>query len=132
VKKVEGDFYYDESFLLPSRQIDQTREPWASYNTGLSALSVDFNQSKVQWYPLPDSSSHVVVPIPTLPNQKFDLGSEHSTSETSFSYYQLNEEDIWVLSSNLVQGGKARLPVKTPALFAAHLFSKFSQLNGIS
>lgn len=131
IKQIEGSFYYDESYLIPSRQIDETREPWASYNTGLSALSIDFNQSKVYWYPIQDRSSYAVVPIPQIPNQRFDLGDEFSPSDTSFNYYQSKEEDVWILSSSLVQGGKARLPVKSPAQFVAHLFVKFSNLNGI-
>src|SRR5262249_820567 len=64
VRRITGKFHYDESSLVPTTTIEDAREPWASYNTGVSALSTEFNTFRVEWGPKKIGSIHQLVSIP--------------------------------------------------------------------
>ena len=51
VSGVSGKFFYDQSLLKTTAQIDARQPENARYNPGLSALSLDFNHTLLNWRP---------------------------------------------------------------------------------
>ena len=47
IKKVQGNFYFDDSHLYSSHQISSIGMGDQTYNPGISALSVDFNRMTI-------------------------------------------------------------------------------------
>lgn len=127
IQEVSGQFYFDESFFPSAETIEVARESWAPFNSGVSALSLDFNQMSVVWKPTALKEEQEVYSIPNLPFVQFALSSQILPSETQFIY----QDDRWLLSPHLVRGGKDRLPIKKPGLSTAYLFSHLAQLEGV-
>ncbi|MGH7962960.1 MAG: D-alanyl-D-alanine carboxypeptidase, partial [Candidatus Binatia bacterium] len=57
IVRVSGSFIFDDSFLARSPQIDARQPLAASYNPGLSALSVNYNRILLRWQREPGARS---------------------------------------------------------------------------
>lgn len=132
IHKIKGQFYYDENELLPSESIELERETWAPFNSGLSALSVSYNQMNVFWSPLPtDPKQRDTYFVPNVPLAKVSLNKEPIPEETKFIYKSEGNQDVWYLSANASNTGKERLPVKRAGLWTAMVFAEFCKMKGI-
>src|SRR6266545_2856827 len=49
ITRIVGSFSFDEGFLLPTHEINARQPVAASYNPGLSALSVNYNRIQLRW-----------------------------------------------------------------------------------
>jgi D-alanyl-D-alanine carboxypeptidase/D-alanyl-D-alanine-endopeptidase (penicillin-binding protein 4) len=132
IRKITGNLFYDESHFAPQATIEEGREPWASFNSGMSALSLDFNQFKVHWKSGSDPSVSYVYTIPEFSFLRLALGDHPNGSETSWNYRKNEENEEWFLSPDTSPTGQARLPLKNPALATASVLVSLCQIRGIS
>ena len=135
IRRVEGHFYYDESFFKSSEVVEEGREYWAPYNSGVSALSIDFNQFNVRWQAATSPSDALgkqfIYSVPELPFVEFSVLAHPLTNETHFLYDSTADKDRWLLSENQTQGGRQNLPIRRAALAAASLLVSICQMSKI-
>ncbi|MFC1670575.1 D-alanyl-D-alanine carboxypeptidase/D-alanyl-D-alanine-endopeptidase [Spirochaetota bacterium] len=143
IKKVLGNFYYDESALYSSNKIDDIMNADASYNPGLSALSLDFNVIYARWKPLEKKKIEKkmknkikeIFLIPSLPINRVAVSNVEFEEKRKFKFSNFKGREKWHLSARIAKKakeGKKRLPVKNPALYTATVFAKLCRLKGAS
>lgn len=132
INQVDGNFYYDESEVIPQSMIREVGDSSAPYNPGLGAISVDFNQWVVQWHPNQKSQATLDVTVtPDFPLIHVSLANDKNSSQQAFVFEKNETTDKWLISPSLTSAGQQRLPVRHPSLLAAMLFSKLCKMNGI-
>lgn len=125
-----GGFYYDTSLLATPDRIDTVQEDDASYNPGISALSVDFNRYIFSWTPA--KSIRGVSEVTTTPNLP--------STDIHRSLQQLGW-NVDVLPSKPWEGiriqsppqpsGSVWLPVRDAGYHTALLFQKLCSNKGV-
>lgn len=127
IRQILGRFYYDESEFQKIHCIQKGREPWAPYNCGISALSLDFNQKRVKWKET--TRFHF---IPEFGVSKLQRLAHLLPKETSVIFSGDDNQEVWHLSAGEPSSGERRLPIKDPGRNVAELFSKLCNLYKIT
>jgi len=128
IKKLQGNFYFDDSHLYSSHQISSIGMGDQTYNPGISALSVDFNRMTIikknnNFYP----SSH------PIPNIKINPISNNFQEGKKFNYKLNNNNfEIWEYSQKKLYKRKEEIPIKNPSLITASLFKLFCDQDQIT
>jgi len=127
VRELRGKFYFDESHSIPSTCIQSPREPWANYNCGISALSLDFNQARLKWDRKTEQEEYYFIPD-SLTDKVIRLENELPL-ETNILYQP--KDNLWLLSAAEPAMGEKKVPIKKPAEYTANFFRKICGLYGI-
>jgi len=136
--KQAARLYYDDSLMVSLPKIDSRQPIAAAYNSGLSALDVDFNRIEVEWSAGPDGARKFLALCPAdelvLPAGwiSFSAATESVSAETPFIYVGEKGLDRWLYSPHLALQGTGFLPVKSTSLHAALLFRTLAQAGGLS
>ena len=128
VKKVEKKFIYNDSYLYKANCIDDSGLLDEIYNTGLSALSVDFNQlflvrndtNSLDFYKIPNLSSVSLV----VTEQRFPPGM-------NFISKQVEDVVEWKISTRQKYSLLEKLPLKSPGKNSGELFRLLAEQYGI-
>jgi serine-type D-Ala-D-Ala carboxypeptidase/endopeptidase (penicillin-binding protein 4) len=138
VSHVAGNFYFDESFLTPAAQIEAKQAVIASYNPGLSALSVNYNRIQLHWQqrrgaPAFSSSAFSHAKGGTVPLLAITTGMLPGEFDRQVKFlHEEAEVDRWLLSPILPREGWVELPVKSnPGRVTALLFQTLCRNTGI-
>ncbi|MCP4137022.1 MAG: hypothetical protein GY754_39000 [bacterium] len=152
VHKIDGRFFYDESGLLTVKMIDDDMDEDVSYNSGLSALSLDYNTIFAHWEPnkkylkgkikkkilkkdgKKGDKNLVKMDIfltPDLPINKIAQSGKELKENIKFAYKSQGGLDSWQLSPEIDKKGRGRLPVKDAGLYTALMFAKICRMNDI-
>ncbi|HPN12577.1 MAG TPA: D-alanyl-D-alanine carboxypeptidase/D-alanyl-D-alanine-endopeptidase [Spirochaetota bacterium] len=131
ISSVSGRFVYDESDLASTTSINGSMEPDMPYNSGLSALSLDYNSVIADWKPDRDMNAMTFRLTPSLPVNRAGLSREKLGDNITFSYRNNGGIESWFLSPEEKRGGTDRLPVKNPALYTASTFASMCAMRGI-
>jgi len=139
IREVSGRFLYDESFLPTITRISPVRPDHAAHNTGVGALSVNFNRFRVTWV---RSGKQAVLQTTTMSITDrlkveigtigFALGRRQRRSPGPFIYTELGGRDHWIVSPYLRRRGHAWLPVRKVGPTSAEVFRKLGEENGLS
>ncbi|MDH3234678.1 MAG: D-alanyl-D-alanine carboxypeptidase, partial [Alphaproteobacteria bacterium] len=139
VSRVAGRFIYDESLLPAIAQISPLKPDHAPHNTGVGALSVNFNRFRVTWVRAGKQAvlqttalsltNRLKIEIGTI---GFALGRRGRRPEGPFVYAELGGRDHWIVSPYLRRKGHAWLPVRKAGLTAAAVFRRLGEENGIA
>ncbi len=132
ITSVRGRFFYDESGLISSSSIDPDMEPDVSFNSGVSALSLEYNSIMAEWKRDKKSNAMEIFLTPTLPMNRTGISKEKLRENIKFTYRNLGGAESWLLSPDETRNGSERLPVKKPALYTAHVFAKLCGMRGIT
>ncbi len=132
ITAVTGHLYYDESALSSSSSIDPDMEPDVSFNSGVSALSLDYNTIMAEWKRDRKSNAMEIYLTPSLPMNRTGISREKLRENIKFTYQDLGGSESWLLSPDENRDGNERLPVKKPALYTAQMFAKLCAMRGIS
>ena len=132
ITEITGNFYYDESELFHSSQIDSAMDDDAVYNPGLSALSLDYNILFAQWKKDTKNKTMKVRLIPELPINNAGISNNSPGEDIKFSYRNRKGKETWLLSPEVDRRGRTRLPVHNPGLYTAHMFKKIAGIYGIT
>jgi len=131
ITSVTGRLYYDESALKSSASIDPGMEPDVSFNSGVSALSLEYNSIVAEWKRDKKSNAMEVYLTPTLPMNRTGISKEKLGENIKFTYRNLGGSETWLLSPDETRDGSERLPVKNPALYTAQMLAKLCAMRGI-
>ena len=139
VKRVSGEFVFDESFLPTTPAIDSAQPLAVSYNPGLSALSVNYNRIVMRWRHKPNAPAFTATILSpadggTVPVKDITVGSLSVPLDRRIKFVPDGATlDRWLLSPTLPPRGEIDLPVKKdPGRLTALLFRTMCQQRGIT
>lgn len=159
IRSVQGGFHYDESALPAYSRIDLLQPDAASYNPGISALSLNFNRVELQWrrekgdsftalihalsdgiavpldsFAFGEASAHLPGGAPFMRGSTV-LGLAGSTMSAGSippgAGTSDAEEADWVFAPTLPDKGYAWLPVQDAGLTAARVFRGIAETAGV-
>jgi serine-type D-Ala-D-Ala carboxypeptidase/endopeptidase (penicillin-binding protein 4) len=134
IKKVEGKFLYDATALIDVPEINSLQPEAAGYNTGVSALSVNFNRVRVSRQKDGANRSAAAAAVSenlTLPLDA--IGVAFAAENLPGPYVRVGppSEDRWLLSPNLTAQGEDWLPVANPSRITAEVFRAVAAAEGV-
>ncbi|MAF94510.1 MAG: D-alanyl-D-alanine carboxypeptidase/D-alanyl-D-alanine-endopeptidase, partial [Rhodospirillaceae bacterium] len=137
VSGVSGKFFYDQSLLRTFAEIEARQPENARYNPGLSALSLDFNQTLLNWRPTlePGGEKGVVraYQTPTLGDARPGLSAaDPGRGRNVVPGVAPGDEIRWLLSPSAPVEGAEFLPVKRPGLRTARVFRRLARMLGVT
>jgi D-alanyl-D-alanine carboxypeptidase/D-alanyl-D-alanine-endopeptidase (penicillin-binding protein 4) len=130
-------FFYDDSLMVSLPEITARQPVAVAYNTGLSALDVDFNRVEVDWQLKPDGrfafralciADGMILPADWI---TFEPASPEVWADTPFLYAGDSRLDRWQYARTLADHGSTFLPVKATAAHAALLFRALAKAGGV-
>lgn len=130
LKEVRGRFFFDESALAPSTNVDAAQPVWASYNVPLSALSLDFNRVDLHWLRKPPSGIELSLtpslgsPQPLASRRPLTDGKPFTATNDGTGW----RADIAQLTGDI---GREAVAVRNPALRTAAVFRALANGLGI-
>lgn len=131
VVAIRGKFWYDESALFQAPELDEGFESDGTWNSGISALSTEFNRLAIHWRP---STTHGIVEAfltPNLPSVRLGLADEPPPGISTFAYEPSEDETVWHFSPKAASSGTRYLPVRDAGRHTAGLFAKLARMSGI-
>lgn len=134
IRKVEGPFLYDASALIEIPQINTLQPEAVGYNTGISALSLNFNRVRLFWKNDGANRSAAVAAMSenlNLPLDSVGLAFAEENLPGPFVYDGAPGHDNWLLSADLEPSGEDWLPVANPSLVTASVFRELAATEGI-
>lgn len=138
VKRITGSFAFDESFLPSMREINAQQPIAASYNPGLSALSVNYNRIQLRWKHQPGGEGFTTTILSpadggAVPLQAIGTGLLPRGLDRRITFLPDGADlDRWLLSPTLPTQGQVELPIKTdPGRITALLFHALCWQRGI-
>ena len=134
IKRVNGTFLYDATAMIELPEIDAMQPEAADYNSGLSALSVNFNRVRVGWQTVGGVRTAAATAASrnlTLPLDGISVAFAGDTLPGPYVRSGPASEDHWLLSANLPPKGEDWLPVGNPSRIAADLFRAVADRQGV-
>ncbi len=123
----QARFFYDDSLLARSAEIDAGQSARATYNPGVSALSLSFNRRRLVWGAIPGGALRAfalpggdLAPLRALPGKGAPI----------FHRLETAEGPSWRVTAR--RPGAAWLPVRRPGRFAASVFREFAAMQGLA
>lgn len=137
VTRIDGNFYYDASQYIDHPQINPGQPQAAGYNTGVSALSVNFNRIRVRWRNGGGSvsaSASAVTDNLVVPLGDIGFSTAPAGTPVGAPYQRAGAltEDRWLLSPGLPSEGEDWLPVGNPPLLAARILRELAADEGVA
>lgn len=135
IRSIDGAFLYDASALTEAPRINDLQPEAAGYNTGVSALSVNFNRVRLNWRKGAAAASAAASAISenlTLPLDAIGLAFAAEDPAGPFVRAGTPDEDRWLLSPALASEGEDWLPVGNPSLITAEVFRALAAAEGIA
>ncbi len=131
VSRVSGRFFYDRSLLGTTAQIEARQPEDARYNPGLSALSLDFNHTLLNWRSTLEPGVVRAFETPALGNPRPGLSAPRDIPGRGHNFV-LGGEGRWLLAPSATGEGAEYLPVKRPGLRTARVFRRLAQMLGVT
>src|SRR5262245_27031957 len=139
ITRITGSFSFDESFLLPTREINAQQPVTVSYNPGLSALSVNYNRIQLRWQRRPGNAAFITTVLSPADGgavlvEAISTGLLPCGLDRRIMFLPDGTVlDHWLLSPTLPARGQVELPVKAdPGHVAALIFRTLCQQHGIT
>ena len=128
VKRVAGRFHYDQSLLKTAPRIEPAQPDNARYNPGISALSLDFNQTLLSWRPAGKTGGTEAFLTPDVggPRPGLDPRPRPGRNVTA-----AGKPGAWLLSPAAPVEGSEFLPVQRPGLRTARVFRRLARMAGV-
>ncbi len=120
-------FHYDDSLLPHTAEIDGGQSGRATYNAGVSALSLSFNRRRLVWGAKPGGGlAALALPGGDLAPLRAALGN----GEALFHRLETPDGPTWSVTAG--RPGRTWLPVRQPSRFAAGLFRELAAMQGLA
>lgn len=138
VRSIAGAFGYHAGFLPALDRIDPRQPETATYNPGVSALSVNFNIIQVSWETETGGALAITatsntntqrVPVDAV---MFALAPERALQPASFRLGDSDDGELWVLARHLPPQGQDWLPVGDAGLNTAMVFRRLAEGRGLA
>lgn len=138
IQRVAGRFVFDDSFLPSTSAIDAHQPTAASYNPGVSALSLNYNRIRLQWRHRagsPDFRTSIWSPADSgsLRVHAIQTGVQAPGLDRRVRFLHTAPHlDRWLLARSLPTHGWETLPIRTdPGRVAALIFRTLCKKHGI-
>jgi len=138
IVRISGGFIFDESFLIRTGEIESRQPIAASYNPGISALSLNYNRIQLRWKREPDAEGFATTVVSlaaggNVPVEGIGTGGLPRGFDARIKFLHDGAAmDRWLLSPTLPARGQEMLPIKAdPGRVAALLFRTLCQQQGI-
>jgi len=134
IGRIAGRFYFDESSLPRLSVIDPDQPSAAPYNSGLSALSLDFNRIRVHWRRAADGTFTAnLSPAPGAGT--LSVAAADDTQRQPFATVMANGTtalDTWTVAPDLLPTAKGigELPVHDAGRRTAMVFRAMAAATG--
>ena len=129
VSRVDGRFFFDETLQNAVAEIEPAQPDTAAYNTGISALSLNFNIIQVRWGQDPADAGRLVEVTTNTDTLRIPVAtvdfSPLPPDRPAAGFFTLDQEadgERWWLAPQLPSQGEDWLPVRRPAQLAASAF----------
>ena len=131
-------FFYDDSLMVSLPEITARQPVAVAYNTGLSALDVNFNRVEVDWQLKPNGrfdlraicvADDMILPADWI---TFAPADPAVWADTPFIYAGDSTLDRWRYARTLADHGSTFLPVKATAAHTARLFRTLAKAGGVA
>lgn len=123
ISEVSGDFLYDDSLMGKNFIIEENGLIDEGYNSGVSALSVNFNQTRL-WKEKDGFST-----IPQL--NYISVNSNKKDYPIGQRFEGTIDKDQWYFSTFKKYAGQERIPIRDSSLFTANILKYFLELLSI-
>lgn len=136
-ERLAGRFYFDQSFLKAEERISTSQPEHVPHNSGVSALSVNFNRVRVNWTRRGRRGPVVTVTRSITDRMKIEVDTFKFTLgkrggyRRHFTFAGFDAQEKWIMAPYIRGRGHAWLPVKRPAKTAAVVFREVARLNGV-
>jgi D-alanyl-D-alanine carboxypeptidase/D-alanyl-D-alanine-endopeptidase (penicillin-binding protein 4) len=131
VTAIHGRFFYDESELFQAPELDEAFEEDGTWNSGISALSTEFNRLAIHWRPSTTRGIIEAFLTPSLPSVRLGLADEPPPGTSTFAYEPSENQTVWRFSPKAAASGTQYLPVRDAGRYTASLFTKLVRMSGI-
>ncbi len=119
--------FYDDSLLLPAAEIDAGQSDRATYNPGVSALSLSFNRRRLVWGANQGGGlAAFALPAGDLAPLRAALGK----GGPLFHRLETPDGPSWRVTAR--RPGRTWVPVRRPSRFTASLFRELAAMQGLA
>lgn len=134
VKKVSGEFYYDDSALPKQEKISKMGHGDQSYNPGLGALNFEFNRIRVNKSPSSSRTFHARFnTIPILKHFSIEKVKTPLAPRQKFSWKDLGgHQEIWKVTTKQHYKEFEDIPIRRPSMYAAEMLRIYSKRLGLN
>lgn len=123
----QARFFHDDSLFAPAAEIDAGQSGRATYNPGVSALSLSFNRRRLVWGAKPGGGlAAFALPGGDLAPLRAALGK----GEPLFHRLQTPGGPSWSVTGR--KPGRTWVPVRRPSRFTAALFRELAAMQGLA
>ena len=131
LRRVEGRFLYDTALLPDLAEID-AGQPWAApYNTGVGALSLNYNRALLNWRR--GAAAPEVLTVADAGRLPLDSVAVRPMAGTRGFPLLPDGADRWLMAPPTAgEAGGAWVPVARPGLAAATLFRRLAADAGVA
>ena len=120
-------FFHDDSLLAPAAEIHAGQSDRATYNPGVSALSLSFNRRRLVWGAKPGGGlAAFALPDGDLAPLRAALGK----GEPLFHRLETPDGPSWRVTAQ--RPGRTWVPVRGPSRFTASLFRELAAMQGLA
>ncbi|MGH1481249.1 MAG: D-alanyl-D-alanine carboxypeptidase/D-alanyl-D-alanine endopeptidase [Geminicoccales bacterium] len=131
IRRIDGDFLIDDTLLPRFTEIEATQPTEASYNPGVSALSVAFNRVNLRWKKK-NKKALAVETMPRLAEASFEGAARDRLPPGGIQLKQFEDgKATWQLADRGARRSTRSLPVKDAGLHAGRVFADLASLYGI-
>ncbi len=123
----QARLFYDDSLLERTAEIDAGQSAGATYNPGVSALSLSFNRRRLVWGAKPGGGLRAfalpggdLAPLRALPGKGAAI----------FHRLETPQGPSWRVTAQ--RPGAAWMPVRRPSRFTASLFRELAAMQGLA
>lgn len=121
IQRVEGQFYFYENLFLTRSQIADFGHGDQTYNPGISALNLEFNQIKV--FPRHNWQTYPPIPLVQMSEAKKNFPQGKRFKRVAKNSWQSSGQNYSAVET---------IPVQTPGLFTTQSLTYLAHLWGIS
>jgi D-alanyl-D-alanine carboxypeptidase/D-alanyl-D-alanine-endopeptidase (penicillin-binding protein 4) len=140
LSRVSGRFLYDETMLPPAEIISRDQPNYAPHNSGVSALTVNFNRVEVDWLRRGKDGQTLETRVTSNTDRRktavdtvrLFLGAPAQHLARAFTFAGFKDGERWMMSPYLRRRGRIWLPVKRPAPTAAAVFRGLAAQAGLA
>ncbi len=138
IEKVEGRLFFDDTLIPESPYINADQPTTATYNPGLSALSINYNRVVLSWKASPGTNKftpafYSPADGQSLPVNNINIEVKRNNLNAGPPFVLIpGRSDKWLMSPTLPERGTKVLPVKQfVGLVTASLFRTYCERKGI-
>lgn len=131
VKKINGNFFFDESALPTISALSDFGNGDQTYNPGVSALNLEYNRITLFREGHRRTSKANFVPMPPMIHMQIEKSKEHFPLGTRYRFRQEGGGEIWEVSEKERYNVYEDIPIRRPSRRTAETFRTLTELWGI-